>query len=80
MIGAWIEKTDHRSIGPINAGNVRTLKTVAIKTAESQIFWRSHPRMLQRDDMVNLKRQLSVGGGKSTVFAEGIRALPYQFL
>lgn len=60
----------------INAGEIRSLVTIAPETGQSQVAGERPAAVSGGDDVVNLERQLIKPLGDATVFTSVVRPLP----
>src|SRR6266702_5671183 len=53
----------------VDSGKIRSLVAIAVTTGEGQIFWRAWTTMLERNDVIEMERQLGEGFREAAIFA-----------
>jgi hypothetical protein len=53
----------------VDSGKIRSLVAIAVTTGEGQIFWHAWTTMLERNDVIEMERQLGEGFREAAIFA-----------
>jgi hypothetical protein len=52
----------------VDSGKIRPFVAIAVTTGESQIFWHAGTTVLERNDVIEMERQLGEGFREAAVF------------
>jgi hypothetical protein len=53
----------------VDSGKIRSLVAIAVTTGEGQIFWHARALMLERNDVIEMERQLGEGFREAAILA-----------